>query len=63
MNESKNHMVIIRIHQLLLMVLLVFSLFVKEEVKKGFWLAIGLLVLSLLVQVFLHGAKMQKQES
>jgi diacylglycerol kinase len=57
MNKIQNWTLIIRIHQLLILVLLVFSLFVKPEVKKVFWLIMGGAILSLLIQVFLFNMK------
>jgi diacylglycerol kinase len=57
MNSKQNWNLITRIHQLLILVLLVFSLFVKPEVKKVFWLIIAGAVLSLLIQGFLYGVK------
>jgi hypothetical protein len=51
MNEKKNE-AIVRIHQAVILILFVFSLFVKEEVKIFFWLIIGGAVLSLTIQSF-----------
>ena len=55
MNSKQNWKLITRIHQLLILVLLVFSLFVKPEVKKVFWLIIAGAVLSLMIQMLLYG--------
>lgn len=57
MNEKKNYTLLVRIHQLVILVLFVFSLFVKEEIKKVFWLIIGSAVLSLMIQAFIYGAR------
>jgi hypothetical protein len=57
MNSKQNWKLITRIHQLLILVLLVFSLFVKPEVKKVFWLIIAGAVLSLMIQMLLYGVK------
>ena len=54
--EKKNDTTLIRIHQAVILVVFVFSLFVKEEVKKYFWLFIGAMLLSLMIQVFLSGS-------
>ena len=51
--EKKNDTTLIRIHQAAILVVFVFSLFVKEEVKKYFWLFIGVMLLSLMIQVFM----------
>jgi len=51
--EKKNDTTLIRIHQATILVVFVFSLFVKEEVKKYFWLFIGTMLLSLMIQVLL----------
>jgi hypothetical protein len=56
MNEKKNDAVV-RIHQAVILILFVFSLFVKEEVKKFFWLIIGCAALSLTIQSFFFTSK------
>ncbi|MFL5740261.1 MAG: hypothetical protein ACJ75B_08585 [Flavisolibacter sp.] len=56
MNEKKNDLVV-RIHQAVILILFVFSLFVKEEVKKFFWLIIGTAVISLMIQSFVYRTK------
>ena len=56
MNQKKND-AIVRIHQAVILILFVFSLFVKEEVKKFFWLIIGCAALSLTIQSFFYRAK------
>lgn len=57
MEQKENGNLVIRLHQFVILVLLVFSLFVKPEVKKVFWLIIGTAVISLLIQVILFGVK------
>lgn len=50
MNEKKNYSLLVRVHQLVILVLFVFSLFVKEEIKKIFWIVMAGLALSLVIQ-------------
>ena len=57
MKEKKYWSPIIRIHHAVILVVFVFSLFVKPEVKKIFWLIIATGMLSLLIQFFLHNVK------
>jgi hypothetical protein len=57
MNEKKNYTFLVRMHQLVILVLFVFSLFVKEEIKKVFWLIIGSAALSLVIQTFVYRAR------
>ncbi len=57
MNEKKNYSLLVRVHQLVILVLFVFSLFVKEEIKKIFWIIIAGLALSLLIQSRIYHAR------
>lgn len=57
MNQKKNYTLIVRIHQLLIGVLFIFSLFVKEDIKKVFWLIIATAALSLIIQSHVYDAK------
>jgi phosphoglycerol transferase MdoB-like AlkP superfamily enzyme len=68
MNKTENARFLIRLHQVIIMVLFVFSLFVKPEVKKFFWMIIAAGALSLLIQELLYradpglfGDKVEKQ--
>ena len=61
MNEKKNDAVV-RIHQAVILILFVFSLFVKEEVKIFFWMIIGGAVLSLIIQSFFSKADAYRDE-
>ena len=56
MNKNENAKLLIRLHQLIILVLFVFSLFVKPEVKKIFWIVIGAVSLSLIIQEMLYRA-------
>ncbi|MGZ8537209.1 MAG: hypothetical protein ACXWV9_03050 [Flavisolibacter sp.] len=69
MNKNENAKFLIRLHQVIILVLFVFSLFVKPEVKKFFWIVIGCVSLSLLIQEMLYradprlfGDKINKQQ-
>jgi hypothetical protein len=55
--EKRNDTTLIRIHQAMILVVFIFSLFVKEEVKKFFWLFIGVMVLSLMIQTMLSRSR------
>lgn len=55
--EKRNYSVLIRIHQGLILLLFTFSLFVKADVKKFFWMTMGILVISLLIQVILYSIR------
>jgi len=54
MNRNENAKLLIRLHQVIILVLFVFSLFVKPEVKKFFWIVIAGASLSLVVQEMLY---------
>jgi multisubunit Na+/H+ antiporter MnhG subunit len=56
MNQRKNAL-LIRIHQAVIVIFFVFSLFVKEEVKIFFWLIIAAAALSLLIQARINGSR------
>jgi hypothetical protein len=56
MNKNENAKLLIRLHQVIILVLFVFSLFVKPEVKKFFWMVIGAVSLSLIIQELLYRA-------
>jgi hypothetical protein len=56
MNKDENAKFLIRLHQVIILVLFVFSLFVKPEVKKFFWMIIAGGAISLLIQEMLYRA-------
>ena len=56
MNKNENAKFLIRLHQVIILVLFVFSLFVKPEVKKFFWMVIGAVSLSLVIQEMMYRA-------
>ena len=56
MNKNENAKFLIRLHQVIILVLFVFSLFVKPEVKKFFWMIIAGGAISLIIQEMLYRA-------
>jgi len=56
MNKNENAKFLIRLHQVIILVLFVFSLFVKPEVKKFFWMIIAGGAVSLIIQEMLYRA-------